>query len=212
MSWDDEIDRFVSMIDEFYPNLDIDTKLKSLKTCVNKAEYRKSQREKIAKLASKTSVEKLHNLDYSIFFSKSHSDNMEFVKFVDIQDYIELDRECETKSGYTNNREVITLAKNLKDKGYYGAPLLLMVNKQTGRGYIHDGNHRIAAFNQLGVQWVPLNIQYCGLYDNGRELFSRSYLEFMQKNLGLKTHYQVILALRSYHTETCYQTISCKYY
>ena len=47
----------------------------------------------------------------------------------------------------------------------------MCVNRRSGRGYIHDGNHRVAACKGLQLLWIPLFITYKGcMYDNGDEL------------------------------------------
>ena len=46
-----------------------------------------------------------------------------------------------------------------------------MVNKISGRAYVHDGNHRIAALKRLSIEWLPVYVEYGGLYQDGIELF-----------------------------------------
>ena len=47
----------------------------------------------------------------------------------------------------------------------------LAVNKESGKAYFHDGNHRMAIFKRLNIQWVPISIKYdiC-IYNNEDDL------------------------------------------
>ena len=54
--------------------------------------------------------------------------------------------------------------------GLFNEPILA-VNKENGKAYIHDGNHRIAVFKRFNIEWIPLSIKYnCYIYGKGRDL------------------------------------------
>ena len=46
------------------------------------------------------------------------------------------------------------------------------MNKKSGRAWLSDGNHRVAAIIRLGVEWVPIHLEYRYVdKGNGNELF-----------------------------------------
>ena len=50
-------------------------------------------------------------------------------------------------------------------------PPTLAVNKESGEAYFDDGNHRIAIFKTLNINWVPISIKYeIYIYNNKDDL------------------------------------------
>jgi len=51
-------------------------------------------------------------------------------------------------------------------------PLQLAVSRKTGRAYLYEGNHRIAALKHLEVEWIPVKVHYHFLNDDFDEKYS----------------------------------------
>ena len=203
LSINEEISKVVKMIDHYYPQLHADRKIESLTKVLEKKQYRRLKRREEKVLEACDPITNLAD-----FYAKSSSENMQFVKINNLYNYIELDREYETRSGNVDDDEVSVLVKKLRKCGYIGNPLVLMVNKDSGRGYIHDGNHRMAAFKRLSLEWVPVTVQYGGLYVNGQELFFPELPRVYDKGnwpaeplpdafgFGVKTHTEITSSKR----------------
>jgi hypothetical protein len=39
-------------------------------------------------------------------------------------------------------------------------PIKLSVSRESGRAYVHDGNHRMSVLKDLDIEWVPVSISY----------------------------------------------------
>ena len=72
-----------------------------------------------------------------------------------------------------DNCSVTSLLEIIYKYGYTKESLPpLSVNIKTGRAWLQDGNHCIAAIIRLEVEWVPIQLEYRYIYkDNGNELF-----------------------------------------
>ena len=45
-------------------------------------------------------------------------------------------------------------------------PIILSVSKKSGKAYVFEGNHRLAALINTGAAWVPVKIQYYFFHDD----------------------------------------------
>ena len=91
---------------------------------------------------------------------------VQLVRTDDIEEYVDIDREYVRVGDidYLN-----ALSKQIVKDGLL-SPIWMCVNKISGRAYIQDGNHRIAACKRLKVEWVPIYMTYKGcMYVNGKE-------------------------------------------
>ena len=60
------------------------------------------------------------------------------------------------------------LTKKLATMGLE-TPIWVCINKISGRAYVHDGNHRIAACKRLTIEWIPVYMTYKSQYIDGKE-------------------------------------------
>ena len=81
-----------------------------------------------------------------------------------MEKYVEHDREIIT------NRSLKELTKLLMLQGLQMPPTLA-VNKESGKAYFHDVNHRMSIFKRLNIKWLPISIKYDSyIYNNEDDL------------------------------------------
>ena len=108
------------------------------------------------------------DIDLICFYRNVHKESgMSYVNTRTLSKYVEIDREIKPDA----RKRVDELTTFLIEKGYNFPPVVMRVNKISGRALIHDGNHRIAALKRLNIKWTPLCIQYDTFLPDGYEIF-----------------------------------------
>ena len=89
-----------------------------------------------------------------------------YVQLVNIEQlapYREFDRNKQGDPGKRKNY-LKRLTDTLLSEGLY-YPATLAVSKKTGKAYVYEGNHRLAALINTGTKWVPVVITYYFIRD-----------------------------------------------
>ena len=92
-----------------------------------------------------------HNIDCTS--NLKFREKVELVDRAEVEKYVEHDREVIT------NKSLNELTKLLTLQGLQMPPTLA-VNKESGKAYFHDVNHRMGIFKRLNIKWVPISIKY----------------------------------------------------
>ena len=102
------------------------------------------------KLKSQEAMNKLGNVETNTGYQ------IEWVKLSELKKYREFNRLDPKAQGVEVSRKTIEeLKKSIKEKGFTD-PILLSYNPDTGKAIVDEGNHRLIAAEQLGLDSVPV--------------------------------------------------------
>lgn len=75
-----------------------------------------------------------------------------------LENYIEFDRKVQKVPG--KGKTYLAKLKREITRDGLKYPITLAVNKNNGKAYIYEGNHRLTIFKDKNVEWVPVKVNY----------------------------------------------------
>lgn len=84
------------------------------------------------------------------------SDNWEYVKTDTLWQYKEFDRSVDVKNSDSLNN-IKRLEKILSEEGF-NQPLILQYSKKYQTAYLTEGNHRLVAAKNIGIEYIPVRV------------------------------------------------------